>query len=235
MPTRRAEFGICRCRPHGKTDAGISEKPEQQDQHDQRDDDHAGLMSADQTLAEQCRIAKRTGERLDREVPDETCKTVEDRKQRDKHNDVAQQRRILDRLEHRTLHSIAAQEGDRDRQPECRPIGDSPLQQLPGDEGGKHRHLALRKIELVDRLVDHDDRQRHAGVDAARCNSRQHLLSKYFHPSSVLSSRDRRREPNHCRGIHCLRQRRRWNRFRADRRRRPAPAPGRRFVRPAAC
>jgi hypothetical protein len=55
------------------------------------------------------------------------------------------------------------------------------LHQLPGHEGRKHRHLALREIEMVDRLVDHDHRERHAGIDRAGGDAGQDLIGKKLH------------------------------------------------------
>ena len=68
-----------------------------------------------------------------------------------------------------------------DRRGERDPVGEAPLHQLPGDEGREHRHLALREIQVVDRLVDHHHGERHAGIDAARREPRQHLMQKQFH------------------------------------------------------
>ena len=64
------------------------------------------------------------------------------------------------------------------------PVGHAPCEELPGDEGREHRHLALREIEVVDRLVDHHDGKRHAGVDAAGREPRQDLLEEELHCSS---------------------------------------------------
>ena len=48
----------------------------------------------------------------------------------------------------------------------------------PGDVGGEHRHLALREVHQVRRLVDHHQRQRHAGVDAAGGEAGEDLVQQ---------------------------------------------------------
>ena len=44
------------------------------------------------------------------------------------------------------------------------------------DIGGERRHLALGEVHVVGGLVDHDQGQRHAGVDAARGDARHDLM-----------------------------------------------------------
>ena len=77
--------------------------------------------------------------------------------------------------------SDAAGEGEDQREQEGAPVGHAPLHQLPGDEGREHRHFALGEIEMVDRLVDHDDGERHAGVDRAGGDAGQDLVGKKLH------------------------------------------------------
>jgi hypothetical protein len=55
------------------------------------------------------------------------------------------------------------------------------LHQLPGDECREHRHFTLGEIEMVDRLVDHDDGERHAGIDRTCGNASQDLVDEKFH------------------------------------------------------
>ena len=93
---------------------------------------------------------------------------------------------FCDRLEHDALDQHAGGERDADREEERGPIGQAPLQQLPGDEGREHRHLALREIETVDRLVDHHDRERHAGIDGSGREPGQHLIDEQFHDPDRL-------------------------------------------------
>ena len=77
--------------------------------------------------------------------------------------------------------SDAADERKYQREQERAPIGHAPLHQLPGDEGREHRHFALGEIEMVDRLVDHDDGERHAGIDRAGGDAGQDLVGKKLH------------------------------------------------------
>ncbi len=79
------------------------------------------------------------------------------------------------------LDHDAAGEGDGERQQEGPPVGHAPLHQLPGDEGREHRHFALGEIQMVDRLVDHHDGERHAGIDRAGGDAGQDLVGKQFH------------------------------------------------------
>ena len=95
--------------------------------------------------------------------------------------------------------SDAADERQRDRERRRRPSTAAPLDQLPGDEGREHRHLALREIEMVDRLVDHHHGERHAGIDRPGRQPRHHLLQEEFHrvglaaAGAQLANRDRGR------------------------------------------
>ena len=85
------------------------EKIEQHEQ-DQRDRDHAGVVRADQAVAEQWPRAEWGRKRLDAVVPDEARRAVEDREQRDEHHDVGQDGRIADRLEDHALDNNAGNE-----------------------------------------------------------------------------------------------------------------------------
>ncbi len=90
---------------------------------------------------------------------------------------------MFDRLEHDAFDRHAADEGDDDGDEEGEPVGHALLDQLPGDEGREHRHFALGEVQMVDRLVDHHDGERHAGVDRAGRNAGQDLLEKKLHPA----------------------------------------------------
>jgi hypothetical protein len=52
------------------------------------------------------------------------------------------------------------------------------LQQRPRDVGREHRHLALREVHQVRRLVDHDQRERDAGIDAAGREAGEDLVQE---------------------------------------------------------
>ena len=56
--------------------------------------------------------------------------------------------------------------------------GTPALISAPGDVGREHRHLALREIHQVRRLVDHHQRQRDAGVDAAGGEAGEDLVQE---------------------------------------------------------
>ena len=94
---------------------------------------------------------------------------------------MGEHRRVGDRPEGDTLQKRTADERDDNGDREGGPVGQAPLQQLPGDEGREHRHLALREIQMMDRLEDHDDGQRHQGIDAAGGKARQNLAEKEIH------------------------------------------------------
>jgi len=42
----------------------------------------------------------------------------------------------------------------------------------------EHRHFALGEIQMIDGLVDHDDSERHAGIDRACGNAGQDLVGQ---------------------------------------------------------
>jgi hypothetical protein len=155
------------------------EQIEQHEQH-QGHADHAGVMGADQAGADERAGAERGRKTLDAIVPDPAGRAVEDGEQRDEHHDVAEHRRVVDRLEHDTLDGKAGDEGERDGQHEGDPVGAAPLDHLPGHEGREHRHLALGEIEMVDRLVDHHHGERDAGIDAAGRQPRHGLMQQQF-------------------------------------------------------
>ena len=69
---------------------------------------------------------------------------------------------------------------------ESQPIGHAPVDQLPGDKGRERGHLALREIEVIDRLIDHHDGERHAGVDRAVGEAGHYLLQQQLHRRSPL-------------------------------------------------
>src|SRR5712692_4365641 len=165
---------------HGEADAGVAEEQIEERQKPERHRDHAAVMRADQAAAEQGTRTKRGGKALDGVVPDPAGEAVDDGKQRDEHHDVAEHRRVVDRLEHDALDGDAADERYRDGDDERDPVGGAPVHQLPGDEGREHRHLALGEIEVIDRLVDHHHGKRDAGVDTAGRESGQHLVQQQF-------------------------------------------------------
>jgi hypothetical protein len=61
------------------------------------------------------------------------------------------------------------------------PVRHAPLHQLPGNEGREHRHFALGEIEMIDRLIDHDDGERHAGINGAGGDAGQDLIGEKLH------------------------------------------------------
>ena len=77
--------------------------------------------------------------------------------------------------------SDAGDEGERERDDERRPIGQAGLDQHQRDIGGEHRLLALREIDVVRRLIDHHQRERDAGIDAAIGEAGQELVQERLH------------------------------------------------------
>ena len=67
-----------------------------------------------------------------------------------------------DDLEHGSEH-----EGDGERRGERLPIGQPPLDELPGDVGCRHRELALGEVDDAGRAVDEDECKGEAPVDRA--------------------------------------------------------------------
>ena len=141
-------------------------------------------MRADQVLAKQRLVAERRRERLDVEVPDKAGKAVQDAEQRDKRNDLTQGRRVVQRSEQHALDHHAAKKRQHDRANERDPIGLLPFDELPGDKRREHRHFALGEIQMIDRLVDHHDRQRHRRIDRPSRQPGQDLLEEEFHRRS---------------------------------------------------
>ncbi len=149
--------------PHGQSDPSEAEEQEQEDQQDEGHTEHPRVMGADGRALEQGLRAERRREGLDGEIPDEARRTVEDAEQRDEDDDMAQDRRIVQRPKHDPLDGDPGNEGQRESEDKRRPVGHAPFDQLPGDEGGEHRHLALGQIEMMDSLVDHHDGKSDAG------------------------------------------------------------------------
>jgi hypothetical protein len=118
---------------------------------------------------------------LDREVPDQAGDAVDDRVQRDEAGHIGQDRRLRQRLEQQPLDRDAAGERKYQRDQERSPIGHAPLHQLPANKGREHRHFALGEIEMIDGLVDHDHRERHAGINRAGGDAGQNLIGKKLH------------------------------------------------------
>jgi hypothetical protein len=58
------------------------------------------------------------------------------------------------------------------------------LQELPGEIGAEHRHLALGEVDVVGGDEDHHQRQGEAGVNGAIGEAGGHLLDELLHTSS---------------------------------------------------
>ena len=84
----------------------------------------------------------------------------------------------MQRLEEHALDRDAADKGQAHRQDEGHPVGHSPGDQLPGEKGREGRHLALREIEVVDRLVDHHDGERDERINGAVRKTGHNLLEE---------------------------------------------------------
>jgi hypothetical protein len=106
---------------------------------------------------------------------------VENHEQRDEHHHHREHRRVLHGADDDALDHHAEHEGEHHGEQERRPVGHAGVDQAPGEVGGEHRHLALREVHEVRRLVDHHQRQREAGVDAAGGKSREHLVQEGVH------------------------------------------------------
>ena len=156
---------------------------------------------------------------------------------------------LCKRPEQDALDQDAADKRQHDRADERDPIGLAPLDELPGDKGREHRHFALGEIQMVDRLVDHHDRQRHRRIDRPGREPRQDLLQEEFHPTASVAGTSGPRAVPPMRIVNTpdtpggsIRRRRsrrparpsRCARFRADRRARPCRAPAPRSARRSA-
>ena len=93
-------------------------------------------------------------------------------------DDDGEDRRVLDGSDHHALDDEAPDEGDDQRAAERDPVGHARLEQRPREVGAEHRHLALGEVHHVGGLVDHDEGQREARVDAAGGEPRDDLLEK---------------------------------------------------------
>ena len=58
------------------------------------------------------------------------------------------------------------------------PVGRAEIDHAPGEIGREHRHLALREIHQLRRLVDHHQRERHDRVDAAEGEAGSELMQR---------------------------------------------------------
>ena len=122
---RRRRASRARCGCSGRTDRASTSI-------DERHGDHAGVdacrSGSGRTAAP---VPNGLGNGLDGEVPDEAGEAVEDREQRDEDHDVAQHRRVVDRLEarSRSITTPAANEiaivMQRRRPSRARPIASS--------------------------------------------------------------------------------------------------------------
>jgi hypothetical protein len=131
--------------------------------------------------AERALGRKRAGEALDGVGIDPAGDGVEDHQQGDEHHHYREHRGVLDRANHDSFDEDSKNKGKQYRQHEGPPVGDPGVDQAPGDVGGEHRHFALGEVHVVRRLVDHHQRERQAGIDAAGGEAGEHLVQERFH------------------------------------------------------
>src|SRR5215207_1485183 len=172
---------VLRGRAHGKPERRVAEEDEQEAEHDQRDEHDAQLVRPDDARDAEAALGERRGIFLDQVAPDGARDRVEDREQADEDHDDGQHGRIVKRSQDDALDDDAQHEGQHHRQDEREPEAQPPAHELPADVGREHRHLALGEIDVVGRHVDHDQRQRDAGIDGAVGQAGRDLLEELFH------------------------------------------------------
>ena len=185
------------------------------------------------SACEQRPVGEGAGKVLNGVGVDPPRQRIEDQQQPDGDDHRGEHRRIFHRPDHNALDHHAADERNHQRDRKGGPERQSGIHQRPGDVGREHRHFALSEVHQIGRAVDHHQRQRHAGVDGAGGQPREHLLQELVHRGPV-SSRDRSGGFADRRRALWRFPRRRRSRFRADRRDPPVPAPGWRSAPPAA-
>ncbi len=152
---------------HRQAELGEAEERPHRQQHRQRD----------AVAPRSCRVTKPPssgrpsngrGELLQRVAEQPAGDAVEDQQQPDEHADARQHRRPGQRRQQHALDHGARSRTRRHRDRERDPVRQPGLDQRQRDVGREHRHLALGEVHVVRRLEDHHQRQRDAGVDAAR-------------------------------------------------------------------
>ena len=172
---------VLRGRAHGQPQRREPEEGKQQGHDGQGHEDGAHLMGRHQGAAIPGVGRERAGKLLDGVAEDPAGQAVEDDQQADEDHHLGQVRRLVHGADDGELHRRAQHEGQRHRGQEGPPVRQPRLQQRPGDEGGEHGHLALREIDVVRGLVDHDQGQGHGGVDAASGQAGQQLVDEGVH------------------------------------------------------
>src|ERR1700751_5458418 len=126
-------FRARNCRSHRETDLGESQEAIEECEEQARYTYHTSFVRVDQFAAQELGRSKRRREFLDGEVPRHSRDAVHDRKQRDESSNVGKYRRVRQRTEQPALDSDSRPERDPHSENEGRPVGNSPLHELPCD------------------------------------------------------------------------------------------------------
>src|SRR5947207_1555443 len=182
---------------HGEAERRVPEEDVERQEDDQRDAEGAEVVSAEEDVADPDGLLRERARKglLDVRV-DPAGDAVQDHEEPDADDDDREHRRVLDGPDHDALDREPADEGDRQRGGERHPVREPRVDQRPGEVGAEHRHLALRVVHDVGRLVDHDEGEREAPVDAARRETRDHLLDEDVHGLSTRGTSAGWRRPS---------------------------------------
>ena len=109
---------------------------------------------------------------------DPTSQRVDANIEADKNHDDRRFRHIFERPQYDALDCEARDKPERDSGENRRPVRHAGLQAHGGYERRKHRHLALGEIDVVRRLINHNQREPEASVDAAHGDAGCDLLQQ---------------------------------------------------------
>ncbi len=171
-----ARYRVVGGRAHGEPERRETKEDVERAELDERDQHGADLVRRQILVGGNERRGERARERLKAVRPDEASEAVEDHQQANEDDDDRELRPVRDRAHDQPLDGDPHHEGDEHRRAEGSPIRHPARDQRPGDVGREHRHLALREIHEMGGLIDHHQRQRDTGIDAARGEPGQHLV-----------------------------------------------------------
>ena len=148
-----------------------------EDENDRGHADDSEVLEARRGSEDVDRLHReRARERVLEVTEEESREAVDERRETERDDHQREHRRALDRPDHDALDHDAADERDRDRDGQRDPVAHAAPEQREREECREHRHLALREVHEAHRVVDEDEREGEARVDAARGDAAQHLL-----------------------------------------------------------